>query len=124
MYLLFLSDGKTYTQMYTLNLCVPLHHFIQHWTQLKQSGRGPWPEERSAHAACCLNYGQQYPQLLVHGGLILNRHNRPLEDVWILDVERGNWRKVKILYQMGMYCKFGMPPNYLKVTIFAVLKFD
>ena len=74
--------------------CVLLHHFIQHWTQLKQSGRGPWPERRSSHAACCLNYGQQYPQLLVYGGG--NREGRPLQDVWILDVERGNWRKVRI----------------------------
>ena len=61
--------------------------------KLKQSGRGPWPEVRSYHAACCLNYGQQYPQLLVYGGLDIE--DRPLEDVWILDVERGNWRKVR-----------------------------
>ena len=88
---------------------------------MKQSGRGPWPEGRSAHAACCLNYGLWYPQLLVYGGLILNRPNGPLEDVWILDVERRNWRKVCILYQMSMYCKtvFGMPRIYLKVTIFC-----
>ena len=61
--------------------------------KLKQSGRGPWPERRADHAACCLNYGQQYPQLLVYGGR--NKENKPLEDVWILDVERGNWRKVR-----------------------------
>ena len=61
--------------------------------QLKQSRRGPWPEGRLGHAACCLNYGQQYPQLLVYGGR--NRDAMPLEDVWIIDVERGNWRKVR-----------------------------
>ena len=61
---------------------------------MKQSGRGPWPEGRSSHAACCVNYGQQYPQLLASGGL--NREGRPLEDVWILNVERENWRKVRI----------------------------
>ena len=99
-----------------------LYPFIQHWTQLKQSGRGLWPEGRSAHAACCLNYGQQNPQLLVYGGLILNRLNKSLEDVWILDVERGNWRKVKILYQISIYCKFGVPPIYLEVTIFCSTK--
>ena len=61
--------------------------------KLKQSGRGPWPEGRVSHAACCLNYGQQYPQLLVYGGL--NIMGKALEDVWILAVERGNWRKVR-----------------------------
>ena len=36
----------------------------------------PWPVERSVHAACCLNYGQDHPQLLVyrgmHGGYVQN----------------------------------------------------
>ena len=71
---------KSFVFLYTIN-------FIQHWMQLKQSGRGPWPEGRVGHAACCLNYGQQYPQLLVYGGG--KREGRPLEDVWILDVKRG-----------------------------------
>ena len=88
--------------------CDPLHHFIQHWTQLKQSGRGPWPEERSSHAACCLNYGQQYPQLLVYGGR--NRENRPSEDVWILDVGRGNWKNVRIFFTRWACTTFGMVP--------------
>ena len=69
---------------------------LQNWTKLNKSGGGPWPEERSSHAAVCLNYGQQYPQLLVTGGL--DRQSKPLADVWILDIERGSWRKVRLEY--------------------------
>ena len=67
---------------------------FQCWTKLNKSGGGPWPQERSCHAAVCLNYGQQYPQLLVTGGL--DKQNKQLADVWILDVERGTWRMVCI----------------------------
>ena len=64
----------------------------------------PWPEERSRHAACCLNYGQQFPQLLMTGGG--DRQNKPLGDVWILDIERGNWRMVRLTYTfvLCIYC--------------------
>ena len=57
------------------------------------SGGGSWLEGRSSHAACCLNTGQQFPQLLVTGGQ--DRLSRPLGDVWVLDIERGKWRKVR-----------------------------
>ena len=68
--------------------------FLQNWSKLNKSGGGPWPEERESHAACCLNYGQQFPQLLVTGGW--DRQGRSLADVWILDMHRGKWRKVKL----------------------------
>ena len=70
------------------------HITLQNWSKLK-SGGGSWPEGRVYHAACCLNYGQQFPQLLVTGGL--DRQSRPLGDVWTLDVERGKWREVRNL---------------------------
>ena len=78
--------------MYTCTI----HFILQNWTKLNKSGGGPWPEERSSHAAVCLNYGQQYPQLLVTGGV--DRQDKPLADVWILDIERGSWRKVRLEY--------------------------
>ena len=65
----------------------------QNWRKLNKSGDGPWPEKRFYHAACCLNHGQKFPQLLVSGGL--DRQRKPLADLWILDIERGNWRKVR-----------------------------
>ena len=61
---------------------------------MKHSGREPWPEERSSHAACCLNYGQSYPKLLISGGK--DGEGKPLADAWILDVEKGIWKKVEI----------------------------
>ena len=76
-----------------VNNCAMIFHSLQHWTKHSKSGRVPWPEERSHHAACCLNYGQQHPHLLVTGGL--DRQGKPLADVWILDIERGSWRKVR-----------------------------
>ena len=90
-----------YTSTFQRCTCTCIHvqciHFIlQNWTKLNKSGGGPWPEERSDHAAVCLNYGQQYPQLLVTGGWI--RKSKPLADVWILDIVRVSWRKVRLEY--------------------------
>ena len=55
-----------------------------------------WPMERMGHAACCLNYGGAHPQLLVSGGQGIG--NKTLGDMWILDVDRGKWKKVKWLF--------------------------
>ena len=96
--------------------------------QLKQSG--PWPEGRAGHAACCLNYSQQYPQLLVSGGL--DRQNRPLGDVWILDVERGNRRKVRIFFTIvhlnfgnnSLFFKYHWIPRILLRLVIGLTKSD
>ena len=48
--------------------------------------------ERTDHAACCLNYGEEDPQLLITGGITRDDHT--LQDVWILDVKFGQWREV------------------------------
>ena len=72
------------------------HMTIQNWRRLNRSG--PWPEERTSHAACCLNYGQQFPLLLMTGGM--DRQNKPLGDAWILDIDRGNWRKVRLKFTL------------------------
>ena len=53
----------------------------------------PWPAERSRHAACCLNYGHDHPQVLVTGGR--DKNGNTLNDVWILDVKSGRWREVR-----------------------------
>ena len=61
----------TFCDMKIIQCMMPVycHVLLQHWIKLTKSGGGPWPEERSSHAACCLNYGQQFPQLLVTGGV-------------------------------------------------------
>ncbi len=55
----------------------------------------PWPVERYGHAACCLNYGQDHPQLLVHGGL--RKGFNALGDMLILHVDSGKWTEVSLV---------------------------
>ncbi len=55
----------------------------------------PWPVERSLHSACCLNYGQDHPQLLVHGGV--GKGNNVLGDMLILDTDTGKWAEVSLV---------------------------
>ena len=80
--------------------CMWIMHFpsafysLQHWTKLSKSGEEFWPEERSYHAACCLNYDQKNPQLLVIGGENKDA-TETLGDTWILDVKSGKWRQVR-----------------------------
>ena len=81
-----------YVCMYaSLYVCV-LWYLSQEWSKLEKSEGAPWPVERSAHAACCLNYGEVHPQLLVTGGV--DRDGNTLQDAWILDVNSGRWREV------------------------------
>lgn len=56
----------------------------------------PWPVRRGNHAACCLNYGEDHPQLLVSGGL--DNELKVLGDMWILDVNSRKWEKVICLF--------------------------
>ena len=53
----------------------------------------PCPVERTAHAAVCLGYGGDHPQLLVTGGR--DAREKFLKDTWILDMQSGKWREVR-----------------------------
>ncbi len=55
----------------------------------------PWPVERSVHAACCLNYGQDHPQLLVYGGQ--DNDVTALGDMWTLNVDTVQWTEVSLV---------------------------
>ena len=48
--------------------------------------------ERAGHAACCINFGGQHPQLLVTGGV--DKDGKTLRDAWLLDVDTGTWKEV------------------------------
>ena len=48
---------------------------------------------RSFHAASCLNYGEEHPQLLVSGGR--DEDGSTLRDLWVLDVETRTWKEVR-----------------------------
>ena len=88
-------DGK---ESWSLQVCYePVTVYsLQHWSKLEKAEGAPWPEERCDHAACCLNYDQQHPQLLVTGGV--KRTQEILEDAWILDVDRKKWKQVREEY--------------------------
>ena len=72
-------------------LCVRWHT-SQEWTKLERPEGAPWPVERASHAACCLNYGEEHPQLLVTGGV--DKNGTALQDAWILEVNSGRWKRV------------------------------
>ena len=52
--------------------------------------------ERIYHATCCLNYGEEHSQLLVSGGV--DKDGNTLKDLWVLDVEAGTWKEVRVVY--------------------------
>ena len=68
-----------------------------------------WPEARGRHAACCLNYGEDHPVLLIFGGMgkdEMNQRRKVLGDMWILDVDSGKWTEVRMLVYSKLLCDF------------------
>ena len=65
---------------------------MQHWSKVEHPVGEPCPVGRTSHAAVCLGYGGDHPQLLVIGGLAADDH--VLGDAWLLDVQSGKWREV------------------------------
>ena len=57
--------------------------FMQHFSKMDTQGES-CPEGRDRHAAVCLGYGGDHPQLLVTGGY---DGRRVMSDVWLLDVQ-------------------------------------
>ena len=68
--------------------------FVQHWTRLNIQEGESCPVERSSHAALCLGYGGDHPQLLITGGLGVD--DKFLSDSWILDQQSGRWKEVSV----------------------------
>ena len=68
--------------------------FVQHWTRVDIQEGESCPVERSCHAAVCLGYGGDHPQLLITGGLGVSK--KVLGDSWILDLQSGSWREVSV----------------------------
>ena len=69
---------------------------LQVFTKLKEPGgeQQLWPVRRSDHAACCLSFGSEYPQLLVSGGL--GDDVKTLKDCWLFDVSSWRWKEVRV----------------------------
>ena len=66
--------------------------FMQHFSKMDTQGESS-PEGRYLHAAVCLGYGGDHPQLLVTGG---HGSDHTLNDVWLLEVQSGRWREVRV----------------------------
>ena len=66
--------------------------FMQHFSKMDTQGES-CPKGRYLHAAVCLGYGGDHPQLLVTGGY---DGSSILIDVWLLDVQSGRWREVRV----------------------------
>ncbi len=71
-------------------------------TKLEPVDGEPWPVGRAYHAACCIHYGEDHPQLLVHGGR--DDSGTVLKDMWVLDVHTGKWTEVSV---SKFLCSFG-----------------
>ncbi len=67
---------------------------LQHWEALDIEG--PMPVPRDAHAAACVGYGGDNPQLLITGGLeeATDEEEATLSDVWLFDLQTKQWREV------------------------------
>ena len=68
--------------------------FMQHFSKMDTQGES-CPKGRDEHAAVCLGYGGDHPQLLVTGGRG-SGFGDVLSDVWLLDVQSGRWREVRV----------------------------
>ena len=66
------------------------------FTKISQCNGEPWPVGRAFHAACCLGYGSSLLNLLITGGV--NKLNKVLKDVWLLDISTGRWKEVSVNY--------------------------
>ena len=66
--------------------------FMQRFSKMDTQGES-CPEGREDHASVCLGYGGDHPQLLVTGGF---GGIRVMSDVWLLDVQSGRWREVRV----------------------------
>ena len=60
---------------------------------MEKPAGAPWPVGRVRHAACCLNYGDDKPVLLMTGGV--DGYDSTLKDAWLLEVNSGRWREVR-----------------------------
>ena len=76
-----------------------LNMSIQHWTKV---GTGGKPPARSLHTACCIAgplTGQEHSVLMVIEGW---NGSKVFSDVWLLDVDKGVWSEVGLLYLIAL----------------------
>ena len=60
--------------------------------KLERKRGQPWPAARGSHAACCLGFESEHPQLLIIGGL--DSFYVTIGDAWIYDINSHSWTEV------------------------------
>ena len=76
-----------------------LNMSMQHWTKVASGER---PQPRVSHIACCIAgplTGQEHSVLMVVGGW---DGAKVFSDVWLLDVDKGVWSEVGMLYLIAL----------------------
>ena len=77
-----------------------LNMSMQHWTKV---GSGKRLQPRNSHTACCIAgplTGQEHSVLMVVGGV--GGGLKAFRDVWLLDVDKGVWSEVGMLYPIAL----------------------
>ena len=69
---------------------------LQEMVKVERRSGQPWPAARGSHAACCLGFGSERPQLLIVGGI--DSSNKTIGDAWIFDFYSQSWREVSKLH--------------------------
>ena len=75
--------------------------FMQNWSKMDKHVGESSPVGRYGHAAVCLNYGEDQPQIFIFGGY---DGGKRLNDGWILDVQSERWRGVSSLLTCCTVC--------------------
>ena len=76
-----------------------------------------WPEVTLGHhAACCLGFNSEHPQLLVSGGRTC--YDKGLKDVWAFNLSQKKWKHVRFhvdscLMMFHIYCVYRL--DYLRI---------
>ncbi len=77
----------------------------------------PQPSPRGYHAAVCLDYNTNNPQLLVIGGY---DGIKILSDVWSLDVQAQSWQQVYFI----IIVRWNNSNNYVIIYLKPTVKFN
>ena len=90
-----------------------LNMSLQHWTKVGSGKKKP--PGRFSHTACCIAgplTGQDHPLLLVVGGCAGG--GEVFSDVWLLDVDKGVWSEVGMLYLIVLPVIYKHADSYSK----------
>ena len=91
-----------------------LNMSMQHWTKVST---GEKPPARCSHTACCIAgplTGQEHSVLMVVGGW---NGRKALSDVWLLDVDKGVWSEVGMLYLIALPVIYKHADNCSKLCL-------